>query len=69
VEGILRQAADVEEVDRRLQEYEQGFCGYLVCIFFIFSFSFVARIIQYVFVSFHSRKDRVCTRRGCSCCW
>jgi hypothetical protein len=33
VEGILRQAADVEEVDRRLQEYEQGFCGYLVCIF------------------------------------
>ncbi|XP_024311708.1 rho GTPase-activating protein 7 isoform X3 [Brachypodium distachyon] len=24
VEGILRQAADVEEVDRRLQEYEQG---------------------------------------------
>ncbi|XP_064954723.1 rho GTPase-activating protein 7-like isoform X4 [Musa acuminata AAA Group] len=24
VEGILRQAADVEEVDRRIQEYEQG---------------------------------------------
>ncbi|PWZ58750.1 hypothetical protein Zm00014a_037453 [Zea mays] len=24
VEGILRQSADVEEVDRRLQEYEQG---------------------------------------------
>ncbi|KAF7042960.1 hypothetical protein CFC21_052432, partial [Triticum aestivum] len=24
VEGILRQAADVEEVDRRLCEYEQG---------------------------------------------
>ncbi|KAJ6385406.1 hypothetical protein OIU77_028563 [Salix suchowensis] len=24
VEGILRQAADVEEVDRRVQEYEQG---------------------------------------------
>ncbi|XP_062211315.1 rho GTPase-activating protein 7-like [Phragmites australis] len=24
MEGILRQAADVEEVDRRLQEYEQG---------------------------------------------
>ncbi|XP_062188460.1 rho GTPase-activating protein 7-like isoform X2 [Phragmites australis] len=24
VEGILRQAADVDEVDRRLQEYEQG---------------------------------------------
>ena len=24
-EGILRQAADVEEVDRRIQEYEQGF--------------------------------------------
>ncbi|CAL5084473.1 unnamed protein product [Urochloa decumbens] len=30
VEGILRQAADVEEVDRRLQEYEQGFCGYFI---------------------------------------
>lgn len=25
VEGILRQAADVEEVERRVQEYEQGF--------------------------------------------
>lgn len=24
VEGILRQAADVEEVDHRVQEYEQG---------------------------------------------
>ncbi|CAA7388515.1 unnamed protein product [Spirodela intermedia] len=24
IEGILRQAADVEEVDRRIQEYEQG---------------------------------------------
>ena len=24
VEGILRQAADVEEVDRRVQEYEHG---------------------------------------------
>jgi hypothetical protein len=24
VEGILRQAADVEEVDKRMQEYEQG---------------------------------------------
>lgn len=24
VEGILRQSADVEEVDRRVQEYEQG---------------------------------------------
>jgi hypothetical protein len=30
VEGILRQAADVEEVDRRLQEYEQGFCRYFL---------------------------------------
>lgn len=26
VEGILRQAADVEEVDHRVQEYEQGIC-------------------------------------------
>jgi len=24
VEGILRQSADVEEVDHRVQEYEQG---------------------------------------------
>lgn len=24
VEGILRQSADVEEVDRRVQEYDQG---------------------------------------------
>lgn len=24
VEGILRQSADVEEVDRRVQEYETG---------------------------------------------
>ena len=24
IEGILRQAADVEEVERRVQEYEQG---------------------------------------------
>jgi len=24
VEGILRQSADVEEVERRVQEYEQG---------------------------------------------
>lgn len=29
MEGILRQAADVEEVDRRLCEYEQGLCQYL----------------------------------------
>jgi len=40
VEGILRQAADVEEVDRRLQEYEQGYYGYLVhicnVVFFLF---------------------------------
>lgn len=24
MEGILRQSADVEEVERRVQEYEQG---------------------------------------------
>jgi len=29
VEGILRQAADVDEVERRVREYEQGlfFCS------------------------------------------
>jgi hypothetical protein len=33
VEGILRQAADVEEVDRRVQEYEQGLCfKMLICV-------------------------------------
>lgn len=28
-EGILRQAADVEDVERRIQEYEKG---WLVCL-------------------------------------
>lgn len=32
VEGILRQAADVEEVDRRMNEYEQGLCHCIVDI-------------------------------------
>lgn len=37
VEGILRQSADVEEVERRVQDYEQGpFC--LSCYFIIFWF-------------------------------
>lgn len=36
VEGILRQSADVEEVDHRVQEYEQGICSaspnvFIVC--------------------------------------
>lgn len=31
VEGILRQAADVEEVDRRVQEYEQGTNSFVKC--------------------------------------
>ncbi len=26
VEGILRQCADVDDVDRRVKEYEQGTC-------------------------------------------
>ncbi len=26
VEGILRQSADVDDVDRRVKEYEQGVC-------------------------------------------
>jgi hypothetical protein len=26
VEGILRQCADVDDVDRRIKEYEQGMC-------------------------------------------
>jgi hypothetical protein len=30
VEGILRQAADVEEVDKRLQEYEQGLYNFII---------------------------------------
>ena len=30
MEGILRQAADVEEVDKRLQEYEQGLCNFII---------------------------------------
>lgn len=30
VEGILRQSADVEEVDHRVQEYEQGSFSALV---------------------------------------
>lgn len=34
VEGILRQAADVEEVDRRVQEYEQGIISIQVSILF-----------------------------------
>jgi hypothetical protein len=29
VEGILRQSADVEDVERRVHEYEQGLCLYL----------------------------------------
>lgn len=37
VEGILRQSADVEEVERRVQDYEQGpFC--LSCYFIFFWF-------------------------------
>lgn len=31
IEGILRQSADVEEVDRRVQEYEQGTSNHLKC--------------------------------------
>jgi hypothetical protein len=34
VEGILRQAADVEEVDHRVQEYEQGIISFQVSILF-----------------------------------
>lgn len=30
VEGILRQSADVEEVDQRVQEYEQGFLCFIL---------------------------------------
>lgn len=36
VEGILRQSADVEEVERRVQEYEQGiYCIQVLTICFI----------------------------------
>ncbi len=38
MEGILRQAADVEEVDKRMQEYEQGTCSYHAC-------NFICRIV------------------------
>ena len=30
VEGILRQSADVEDVERRVREYEQGFTWFFV---------------------------------------
>ena len=33
VEGILRQSADVEEVDSRVQEYEQGRVRLKIVIF------------------------------------
>lgn len=34
VEGILRQSADVEDVERRVREYEQGVFSFLY--FFLF---------------------------------
>lgn len=34
VEGILRQSADVEEVDHRVQEYEQGKDSFFSCLAF-----------------------------------
>jgi hypothetical protein len=30
VEGILRQSADVEDVERRVREYEQGYSWFFV---------------------------------------
>lgn len=36
VEGILRQAADVDDVERRVREYEQGLCEFdLVSVTFV----------------------------------
>lgn len=37
VEGILRQSADVEEVDRRVQEYEQGIWSTFIQTFIVLS--------------------------------
>lgn len=37
VEGILRQSADVEEVDRRVQEYEQGIWSTFIQSFTVLS--------------------------------
>lgn len=37
VEGILRQSADVEEVDRRVQEYEQGIWSTFIQSFIVLS--------------------------------
>ena len=36
VEGILRQSADVEEVKRRVREYEQGKFAFVGYIFYLF---------------------------------
>lgn len=44
VEGILRQSADVEEVERRVREYEQGmsslleFYNFYIIVLFIYLF-------------------------------
>jgi hypothetical protein len=37
VEGVLRQAADVDDVERRVREYEQGlcFCSWLHSKFYV----------------------------------
>ncbi|MBA0807146.1 hypothetical protein Gohar_022970, partial [Gossypium harknessii] len=48
VEGILRQSADVEEVDRRVQEYEQGISSFQIdCCFSISAYLYIwVSIIQ-----------------------
>lgn len=50
MEGILRQAADVEEVDRRVQEYEQGLFFKMLIIppFFHLSFFFFSNDTEHI---------------------
>jgi hypothetical protein len=44
VEGILRQAADVDDVERRVREYEQGlcFCSLIFWLDFASIFDYIA---------------------------
>lgn len=48
VEGILRQSADVEEVDRRVQEYEQGLsCTFCWSVSHFFLTCYIAAFSNY----------------------
>lgn len=53
VEGILRQSADVEDVERRVREYEQGNFGYFLVFSLYKSVSMLAsRISHNIFSKF-----------------